>query len=46
MLLQSLVLTPYKQHISGLCLEEELEIDEPGHWEAPIEGNVDSEGDA
>ena len=30
---------------SDYGLEEELGVDEPVHWEAPIDGNVDPEVD-
>ena len=46
MLLQSLVLTPYKQYLfSDFGLEEELGVDEQVAWETPLDGSVDPEGD-
>ena len=45
MWLQSFVLIPYNLYFSDLVLEEDLGIDEPRDWEAPLEGNLDSEVD-
>ena len=40
--LQSFVLTPYLYPFSDFTLEEEVKAEEPTHWEAPPEGNLDS----
>jgi hypothetical protein len=37
---------PLQIIFSDYTLEEELEVEEPAHWETPIDGNVDPEVDA
>ena len=41
--LQSFVLTPYLYPFSDFTLEEAVGAEEPAHWEALPEGNLDSE---